>query len=424
MNESTPFDLHRPGLAAHWRTERARIIGWLARRYGDLDLAEEATQEAFAAAAVQWREVPPERPGAWLHTVAHRRLIGTLRARRFDLAPLAAADERANAGAPALDHPDHPLGDDLFALLCTCCHPALATEHQIALTLRHVCGLDVEQIAAAFLVGDTTMAKRLVRAREKIRVAGVPFRTPDRSALDERAEAIRTVIYLTFSAGYLSTGDVAPVRVDLCDEAVWLARHLLDLRPDNESRALLALLLTQHARRAARIDEDGALVEFARQDRSRWDHDAISEARRLLADAQDGSLGRYRVEAAIAMLHVAPDGPEWARIADLYSILLRLEPSPVIAVNRAVAVGRADGPKAGLAALEPLLTDPQLAGYGPLHAAHADLLEGVGDPDGAARAWADAATRAGNPTERAAILRRAGSDERDDVDRARTGPTP
>lgn len=421
MNDPSPLHLHRPSEAAFWRTERARIIGWLARRYGDLDLAEEATQEAFTAAAVQWGAAPPERPGAWLHTVAHRRLIGTLRARRFDLAPLAAATERADDGSPALDH---PLGDDLFALLCTCCHPALATEHQIALTLRHVCGLDVEQIAAAFLVSDTTMAKRLVRAREKIRVAGVPFRTPDRGALDERAEAIRTVIYLTFSEGYLSTGDVEPVRVDLCDEAVWLARHLLDLHPDNESRALLALLLTQHARRAARVDQDGALVEFARQDRARWDHEAISEARRLLAAAQDGTLGRYRVEAAIALLHVAPDGPEWARIADLYSVLLRLEPSPVIAVNRAVAVGRADGPRAGLAALQPLLTDPQLTGYAPLHAAHADLLEAVGDLDGAATAWGAAAARAGNPTERAAILRRVRSDERGDVDRAPTGPTP
>jgi RNA polymerase sigma-70 factor, ECF subfamily len=413
------FDLNRRAEAAHWRTERARIIGWLARRYGDLDLAEEATQEAFAAAAVQWRDTLPERPGAWLHTVAHRRLIGTLRTRRLDLSSLDVVGERASDDAAALDR---PLGDDLFALLCTCCHPALAREHQIALTLRHVCGLDVEQIAAAFLVSETTMSKRLVRAREKIRIAGVPFRTPQRSALDERADAIRTVIYLTFTEGYLSTGDVAPVRADLCDEAVWLARHLLDLRPDNESRALLALLLTQHARRAARIDDDGELVEFARQDRTRWDGDAIDEARHLLADAQDGSLGRYRVEAAIALLHVAPSGPEWERIADLYSILLRLEPSPVIAVNRAVAVGRADGPRAGLAALEPLLTDPQLSGYAPLHAAHADLLERVGDRDGAARAWADAAARAGSPIERSAILRRVGSADGDD--QARTGPTP
>lgn len=387
-----------------WRDERARIVGSLARRFRDLSLAEDATQEAFLTASSRWAvEGMPDNPGAWLQTTAYRKAIGLIRRRRptVEIAETAEPSDEHSLDAPSVSD------DDLFALVLTCCHPALAAEVRVALTLRHVCGLDVAEIAAAFVVPEPTMAKRLVRAREKIRRAGITFDPPTDAALDERLDDVRSVIYLVFNEGYLSSDAQRPVRPDLCDEAIWLARHLYSLRPDDETTGLLALLLIQHARRAARVETSGRLVPLAEQDRAAWDHTAISEARTLLAGCGSTTLGGYRVEAAIAALHVASDPPDWSRIADLFGVLGRISPSPIVAVHHAFAVGMSDGARTGLALLEPVIADGRLARYPPLHAAYAELLERAGD-DGAARiAWQRAADLSESPSQRAALLTRA-----------------
>jgi RNA polymerase sigma-70 factor (ECF subfamily) len=394
-----------PAIERAWREERARIVGSLARRFGDLTIAEDATQEAFAAASIRWQvDGTPNNRGAWLQTTAYRKAIGMVRRHRptidIETADPVHDDELT-------DNIPHASDDDVFALVLTCCHPALATEARIALTLRHVCGLDVAEIAAAFVVPEPTMAKRLVRAREKIRRAGITFDAPTDAILDERLDDVRAVIYLVFNEGYLSSDDTAPVRIDLCEEAIWLARHLRSLRPDDETTGLLALLLLQHARRDARVDQLGDLVPFSDQDRSRWDHHAIAEARRLLADGGSPTLGPYRVEAAIALLHVTGDAPDWPRIADLYGILGRIAPSPIVTVHRALATGMSDGPEAGLAVLDPVLADGRLDRYVPLHAVHAELLERSGERQGARAAWRRAAALSDSPSQRAAMSNRA-----------------
>lgn len=387
-----------------WRDERARIVGSLARRFGDLALAEDAVQEAFVAASSRWPvDGVPSRPGAWLQTTAYRQAIGMLRRHRptIELVDGAAPPDGLSDDAPAVSD------DDLFALVLTCCHPALAPEARVALTLRHVCGLGVAEIAAAFVVPEATMAKRLVRAREKIRLAGIAFEPPTAAALDARLDDVRAVIYLVFNEGYLSSGTDEPVRAELCDEAIWLARHLLALHPDDETAGLLALLLLQHARRDARVDELGRLVTLAEQDRTAWDHEAIDEARSLLAASRSPVLGAHRVEAAIALLHTVSDPPDWQRIAELYEVLGRIAPSPVAAAHRALAVGMSDGPGAGLALLEPVIAGGRLTGYAPLHAIHAELLERSGDDAAARDAWRRAADRSDSPSQRAALLARA-----------------
>lgn len=407
------FDLSGTG-----RSERARIVGSLARRFGDLELAEDAVQEAFAAASIRWPiDGAPDRPGAWLTTTAHRKAIGLLRRRRptVDLE----AVESTAAGRDAIDRVDPSAADpstaeadggaprvsddDLFTLILTCCHPALSAEARVALTLRHVCGLDVGRIAAAFLTGEAAMAKRLVRSRRKIRDAGIPFARPDGAALEERVHEVRTVIYLVFTEGHLATGADAAIRADLCDEAVWLNRHLAALRPDDETAGLLALLLVQNARRPARERGDGRLVPFAEQSRRSWDTEAIEEARSVLSATSGRAVGRFQVEAAIALLHVADAQPDWARIADLYGVLGRLAPSPIVEVNRALAVGWADGAPAGLAVLDALGNDERLAAYPLHHAARGELLGRLGDRSGAAAAWRRAAALAPNAPQRASF---------------------
>ncbi|MFN3218024.1 MAG: RNA polymerase sigma factor [Acidimicrobiales bacterium] len=394
-----------------WRDERARIVASLARRFADLTLAEDATQEAFAAAATAWpRTGTPDRPGAWLMTTAYRKAIGIRRKQR----PTESLDEAfADVEAPTAYAGDVPgvgggnpaaIDDDLFVLMTTCCHPALHTDARIALTLRHVCGLTVAEIAAGFVVAEATMAKRLVRARRKILDAGIAFTPPSAEDLPGRVDDVRTVVYLVFTEGHLSAGTGSAVRVDLCEEAVWLARLLHGLDPgDAESCGLLALLLIQHSRRAARFDALGRLVPLLEQQRESWDRSAIDEARGLLAGAHHGHPGPRQVEAAIALLHVAGDAPNWARIADLYGVLARLAPSPVVEVNRSLAVGRADGPQAGLAVLAPVLADPHMARYAPLFAVQADLLESSGDVAGARSAWERAAELATNPEQVSAL---------------------
>ena len=297
--------------------------------------------------------------------------------------------------------------DDVFALLLTCCHPALSTEARVALTLRHVCGLTSAEIAAAFLVEEPTMAKRLVRARRRILDTGIRFDPPTDDRLTERVDDVRSVIYLLFTEGHLSAGEGPAIRAELCDEAIWLARQLHQLRPDDdETLGLLALLLLQNSRRSSRWDDAGVLVPFAEQDRSEWDASAVAEARDLLAGSARSTLGPFQVEAAIALLHASGDDPDWARIADLYALLARLAPSPIVEVNRALAVGRADGPLAGLQLIEASIVDERLTAYAPAHAVHADLLEAVDRNEDALTAWRRAADATAQPEQRASIDRR------------------
>lgn len=395
-----------------WREERAQILATLTWRLGDLDLAEDAVQEAFAAAAVRWPvDGVPQRPGAWLMTTAWRKALDVLRRER----PAGGGDDAlaqlpAPAGAPEAG--GLAVEDDRLRLVLACCHPSLALDARVALTLRHVAGLTAREIAAAFLLPEAPLTKRLVRARTKIRIAGISFELPGRCDLPQRLAAVHAVLYLIFTEGHLASGDGNAVRQDLCEEAVWLGRQLHDLLPDDtETVGLLALMLLTHARTGARTNADGGLIPYDEQDHERWDATLIAEAQGLLAVTIGGPLGPYQVQAAIAALHaVAPDGDSvrWTRIADLYAVLARLAPSPVVEVNRAVAVGRAHGANEGLAILAAILREGRLDEYAPLHAAHADLLDRAGDREGARRAWLEAARVAENPKQSAELRIRAG----------------
>ncbi len=393
------------------------MLATVARRLGDLEKAEDAVQEAFAAAAARWPlHGIPERPGAWLTTIAWRKAVDALRRDRLPLTSRVSSDgdqdQHGGLQQRTDDHSmDSDLQDDVLSLVLTCCHPALSAEAQIALTLRHVAGLTDRQIASRFLVPEATMTKRLVRARAKIRDARITFELPDRTRLGERIPEVQTVIYLIFTEGYLAGGDGPSVRRELCDEAVWLARQLHRLAPDDEETAgLLALLLLQHARVDARQDEPAAPVPYEEQDRARWDVQAIEQAKRILATTGRTTPGFYQLQAAIALLHctAASVGDlDWPLIADLYRALSRVQPSVVVEVNRAVAVGRASGPQAGLAVLQTALDDPRLADYPSLHAAHADLLERSGNPAAAIVAWTRAAECSTNARQRERLLQRA-----------------
>jgi RNA polymerase sigma-70 factor, ECF subfamily len=389
-----------------FREERAQVVATVARRLGDLQLAEDAVSEAFAAAAATWPSGGvPDRPGAWLTTTAWRKALDAVRRNR-SMTGVAVEETVPPAPEPGL-HGE----DDLLQLLLTCCHPALAMDARVALTLRHVAGLSVAEIAAGFLVAEETMAKRLVRARTKIRQAGISFELPAHDGLAERLPGVQAVLYLVFTEGHLASGEGPAVRTDLCDEAIWLTRQVHRLLPDDaETTGLLALMLLQHSRSGARQDGAGRLLTFAEQDRARWNHRAITEARALLGTTGRSPVGQYQVQAAIAALHAAAtsaDDVNWPRIADLYGLLDQIAPTPVVTVNRAVAVGRADGPRAALALLEPVLADRRLGTYAPLHAAHADLLERTGDDAGAQAAWRRAADLSRNPAEHDALAHRA-----------------
>ena len=402
---------------AAFRRERAAVLATLIRQLGDFQLAEDALQDAFAAAIVDWgRNGVPQRPGAWITTTARRRAIDRLRrerglADRVERLRVLAEREAAFAEEPE----PSAIVDDRLRLIFTCCHPALALEARVALTLRSLGGLTTEQIARAFLVSDSAMAQRLVRARRKIDIARIPYRVPADEELPERLGGVLAVLYLIFNEGWSASGGERLVRGELCDEAIRLTRMLARLMPDEpEVTGLLALMLLHDSRRAARVDAHGALVLLEDQDRSLWDRGRVREGERLLEAAlARGEVGPYQLQAAIAALHAtAPSVQEtdFGQIAGLYALLARAAPSPVVEVNRAVALGRSDGPDAGLAVLAPVLAGGALDDYAPLHAAHADLLERAGDAAGASAAWARAAACTDNAVERAALeLRSAGT---------------
>jgi RNA polymerase sigma-70 factor (ECF subfamily) len=368
-----------------WRTESRRVLATLVRLLGDFDLAEEALADAFAAAVEQWpREGVPANPRAWLVSTGRFKAIDRLRRRaRFDslLGELAARLDDQAAADPA-DQDDQGLEDDRLRLIFTCCHPALPPDAQVAMTLREVCGLTTEEIARAFLTRPPTVAQRIVRAKARIRAERIPYAVPPADELAGRLAVVLHVVYLVFTEGYAPASGASAVRTDLADEAIRLGRLLVELLPEPEALGLLALMLLQDARRAARTTAEGELVLLADQDRSRWDRERIAEGTALLGRAiSSGQVGPYTLQAAIAATHAAAPAAEatdWDRIVRLYDLLARADPSPVVELNRAVAVAMRDGPAAGLALVDGLLARGQLDGYHLAHAARADLLRRLG----------------------------------------------
>lgn len=422
--------MDEPPVAMHarveeiYRTESRRVLATLIRLLGDFDLAEEALHDAFMAAAESWpRDGEPANPRAWLVSTGRFKAIDALRRRaRFDASQLEIADRLASdAEDDAARARLGDLEDDRLRLVFTCCHPALPPEAQVALTLREVCGLTTEEIGRAFLTSASTVAQRIVRAKNKIREARIPYQVPARSELPDRLETVLHVVYLVFNEGYSASSGRSVTRADLSGEAIRLGRLLVELLPDPEVEGLLALMLLHDSRRLARSTADGELVLLDDQDRALWNREQIAEGlervRRALAAPPRGTapgptarrIGPFAVQAAIAAVHAAAPtaaATDWGEIVALYDLLLRLEPSPVVELNRAVAVAMRDGPAAGLALVDAILARGDLAAYHFAHAARADLCRRLGRAAEAREAYRRALELARQESERRFLERR------------------
>lgn len=409
-----------PGVAtaieAAYRSDWGRIVATLIKQMGDFDLAEECAQEAFAAAVSQWEASGiPDAPAAWLIQTARHKAIDRIRRRENYAGKL--DDYVASGLLRTFEEPEDTVGeipDERLRLIFTCCHPALAEEAQVALTLHTLCGLETEEIARAFLVPQPTMAQRLVRAKRKIRDARIPYVVPELKAMPERLESVLTVVYLVFNEGYAATRGSALVRVDLCAEAIRLARLVRELmRPQTQAEAtgLLALMLLHDARREARRDAAGDLVLLEAQDRGIWNQAQIEEGLELAAEAMAREPGPFALQAGIAAEHCrarrAAD-TDWRQILRLYEALERMQPSPIVTLNRAVALAMVEGPAAALGVIDELAGGEELKHYHLLHAARADMLRRVGDRAGAAAGYRRALELVGNEAERRYLRRRLG----------------
>jgi RNA polymerase sigma-70 factor (ECF subfamily) len=397
-----------------YRSDWGRIVATLIGLVGDFDLAEECAQEAFTAAVDQWpASGVPKFPRAWIIQTAKHKAIDRIRRQGRYAEKL---ESYSNSGfVRASEEPDYDtneIPDERLRLIFTCCHPALAPEAQVALTLRTLCGLETDEIARAFLASPTTMAQRLVRAKRKIRDAGIPYVVPEANDVAARLDAVLTVIYLVFNEGYLATRGDSLVRTDLSAEAIRLGRLIVALmgpQPPAEAKALVALMLLHDARRDARLDAAGDLVVMEEQDRSRWNKKQIAEALPLAGEALRGTPGPFALQAAIAAVHcrgARAEDTDWRRIVKLYDRLERVQPSPIVSLNRAVAVAMADGPRAGLTLIDALAATNDLENYHLLHAARADLLRRAGSNDEAAKSYLQALALVTNDSERRYLERR------------------